>query len=51
MTNIEQAGLIFIAVIALMVIGGIGLNRKSRLRDEDSATWWFARRDWWKDRP
>lgn len=51
MSGIEQAGLIIIAVIALIAIGARGPYRGSRIRDEDSATWWFAHRSWWRDRP
>jgi hypothetical protein len=50
MSSIEQAGLIIIAVIALMVIGARGSNRGPRIRDEDADTWWHARRSWWNDR-
>jgi len=50
MSSIEQAGLIIIAVIALMVIGARGSNRRPRIRDEDAGTWWYAHRSWWRDR-
>ena len=51
MSGIEQAGLIIIAVIALIVIGARGSNRGPRIRDEDAGTWWYAHRSWWRHRP
>lgn len=51
MNGIEQAGLIIIAVIALIVIGARGSNRGPRVRDEAADTWWYVQRSWWKGRP
>jgi len=52
MSSIEQAGLVFLAVFVLIVIGWRSSSRGAPLIREDRDTWWHAHRNWWwKDRP
>ncbi|MBB4611440.1 hypothetical protein GGQ89_003687 [Sphingomonas yabuuchiae] len=48
MSGIEQAGLIILAIIVVMVLASRGARQDdaNRIEDADRETWWWARRSW-----
>jgi len=48
MSGIEQAGLIILAIIVVMMLAARGARPAPRARtnDADRETWWWARRSW-----
>lgn len=50
MSGVAEAGLIFLVISVLMIIGaGRTRGRGVPIHNEDDETWWYARRSWWDD--